>query len=112
VECKLRCVNFRRVSDPRRAFQLVFRVTVISYDRYRRTMGVIVISSGTPWCTGGNVGCTWEHLGVPKTILGAPSTSLAAREISLGPPQITVKQSGNNFILFGNAAGAPGNYSY
>jgi len=35
VEWKLRCVKFRRVSDPRRAFQPVFGVTGISDDWYR-----------------------------------------------------------------------------
>jgi len=34
VECKLRSVNFRRVSDPRRVFRQAFRVTGISDDRY------------------------------------------------------------------------------
>jgi hypothetical protein len=27
VECKLRCINFRRVSNPRRVILLAFRVT-------------------------------------------------------------------------------------
>jgi hypothetical protein len=65
-------------------------------------MGLIVISLGTLWCAGENVGCTWEHLGVRATSLGAPLTSL-------GAPGITGEQSGKNF---GNAAGAPGNRSY
>ena len=51
VERKLRCVNFRRVSDPRRAFRPAFGVTEISEDWYRRTIGVIVISLGTPRST-------------------------------------------------------------
>ena len=29
-----------------------------------------------------------------------------------GAPRITVEQSGKNNIVFGNAAGAPGNHSY
>jgi hypothetical protein len=33
VECKLRCVNFRRVLDPRRAFLLAFRVTGSAGDK-------------------------------------------------------------------------------
>jgi len=78
VECKLRCVNFRRVSDPRRAFRPAFRVTGISDDCYRSTMGVIVIVLGTPRSAGENFGCTWEHLGVPAISLGAPTTSLGA----------------------------------
>jgi len=48
MEFKLRCVNFRGVSDLRRAFLPAFRVTRISDDWYRSTMGVIVIGLGTP----------------------------------------------------------------
>jgi len=61
MECKLRCVNFRRVSDPRRAFRPTFRVTGISHDWYRSTMGVIVISLRTPRSAGENFGITWER---------------------------------------------------
>jgi len=125
VECNLRCVNFRRVSDPRRAFQPAFRVTGISDDCYRSTMGVIVIGLGTSRSARENFGCTWEHLGAPATSLGvpatslgvpvtrlsAPTTSLGAPATTLGAPQITVEQSGKT-IFFGNAAGAPGNHSY
>jgi len=35
VECKLRCVTFRRVSDPGRVFRQALTVTGISDDRYR-----------------------------------------------------------------------------
>ena len=48
MECKLRCVNFRGLSDCRRAFRLAFRVTAISDDWYRTTMRVILISLRTP----------------------------------------------------------------
>ena len=78
MECKLGYVNSRRVSDVKRAFLLTFRVTGISDDWYRSTMGVIVIDLGTPWSAGENYGCTWEHLGAPATGLGAPTTSLRA----------------------------------
>jgi len=61
VESKLRCVNFRRVSDLTRALQPAFRVTDISDDWYRSTMGVIVMSVGPPRSAGENFGCTWEH---------------------------------------------------
>jgi len=44
AECKVRSVNFRRESDPRRAFWPAFRVTGISDDWYRCTMGAVVIS--------------------------------------------------------------------
>jgi hypothetical protein len=37
VECKLRCINFRRVSDPGRAFLLGFRVTGSADDEPRST---------------------------------------------------------------------------
>ena len=133
MECKLRCVNFRRVSDPRRAFRPAFRVSGISDDWYRSTMGVIVISLGTPRSARENFGCTWERLGAPTTSLGAPTTCLGAPTTSLGAtttrlgapttclgapttslgaPRITVQQSGKNNIFFGIAAGAPGNQSY
>jgi hypothetical protein len=118
VECKLRCVNFRSISDPRRGFGPAFRVTEISDDWYRGTMRVIVISLGTPRSARENFGCTREHLeapatslGAPATSLGAPTTSLGALVASLGAPRITVEQSRKN-ISFGNAAGAPGNHSY
>ena len=58
MECKFRCVSFRGVSDTRRAFRLAFGVTGISDDWYRSSMGVIVISVGTPLSTEENFGCT------------------------------------------------------
>jgi hypothetical protein len=91
VECKLRCVNFRRVTDHRRAFLPAIRVTGITDD--------------TP-------GSTREWLEALATHLGAPATSLGALMTSLGAPRITVEQSGKNNIFFGNAAGASGNHSY
>jgi hypothetical protein len=48
VECKLRSVNFRRESDPRRAFRPAFRITVISDHWYGSTMGAVVKSLGAP----------------------------------------------------------------
>jgi hypothetical protein len=60
VECKLRRVNIRRVSNPRRVFWLAFRVTGISDDWYRSPMGVIVISLGIRRSAGENFGCTWK----------------------------------------------------
>jgi len=48
VECKVRRVNFRRESDPRRAFRPAFRVTEISDDWYGSTMGAVVIRLGAP----------------------------------------------------------------
>jgi len=122
VECEHRWVNLRRVLDPRRAFQPAFRVTEISDDRYRSTIGVIVISLGTPRNAGENVGCTWEHLGapasrlgapvtcqgapvrslgVPVTTLGAPTIYLRAPATGLGAPRITVEQSGKKASSLG-----------
>jgi len=46
AECKLRRVNFRRESDPRRAIRPAFGVTGISDDWYRSTMGAVLISLG------------------------------------------------------------------
>jgi len=119
VECKLRCVNFRRESDPRRAFRLAFRVTEISDDCCTSTMGVIVRSLGTAWSARENIRCTWEHqgvqatsLGAPMTNLGAPMTRMGAPATSLGATRITVEQSGKTDIFFGKAGGTPGNHSY
>jgi len=52
VECKLRCVNFRRVSDHRRAFRPAFRVTGIADNWHRSTMGVVAISLKSPGSAG------------------------------------------------------------
>jgi len=60
VECKLRSINLRRVSYPRRAFQRALGVAGISDDWYWSTMGVIVIGLGTCQSAGENFGCTWE----------------------------------------------------
>jgi len=72
VECILRSVNFRGVSDPRRAFQPAMRVTGISDDWYRSTMEVIVISLGIRRSAGENFRCTWEcrrtNAGVTSTL--------------------------------------------
>jgi hypothetical protein len=74
-------------------------------------MGVIVISVGTPWCAGANVGCTWEHLGAPAICLPAKTTRLGALAISLGAHGITLVQSGKIFFVW-NGAALPGYYSY
>ena len=47
MECKRRSVDFRRVSNPRRAFRPAIRDTGISDDWYRSTIGVSVICLGT-----------------------------------------------------------------
>jgi len=47
VECKLKCVNFRRVSDPRRIFLLALRVTRSAGDK--------------PGSSGDMSGCTSNH---------------------------------------------------
>jgi hypothetical protein len=133
VECKLRYVKYRRVSDSGRVFRLAFRVTGISDHWYRSTMVVIGISLGTPCSTGANFRYTWEHfrctwkhvwgtwkhleapatgLGEPMPNLGVPKRSLGALVTSLGAPQIAVELSGKNNILFGNTAGGHGNHSY
>ena len=94
MECKLRCINFRRVWNPRRTFQLAFGVTEISDDWYKCIMGVIMLSLGTPQSAGENFGCTCEHLGGPATSLGEPTTSAGVPARSLGAFQTTVEQSG------------------
>ena len=45
---KLRCVNFRGVLDPRRAFLPAFRVSGIYDDSLGSTIEVIVIGLGIP----------------------------------------------------------------
>ena len=129
MECKLRWVNFGRVSDPRRAFLPAFGVTGMSDDWYRSTRGVIVISLRTPRSAGENFECTWDHLRVPATSRGSPAPSLGAPTISLGAPTTSMGASGSasdksrstsnqckavweKQHLLGNVAGAPGNHSY
>jgi len=58
VECKLRCINFGRVLEPRRALRPALGVTGISDDWYMSAMRVIVISFGTRQSTGENIECT------------------------------------------------------
>jgi hypothetical protein len=138
VEGKFRSVNCGRVSDRRRAVRPASRVTEISADWNRSTMGVTVISLGTSRSAGENFGCTWEplraqatsqgvpatnpgapvnslgvpmrSLGAPRTRLGAPMTHLGAPATGLGAHRITVEQSGNDIV--GNAASVTGNHSY
>jgi len=111
VECKLICVDFRRVSDPRRLFWLAFSVTVIPDDWYRSAMGVIVRSLGTPRSTGENFGCTWERLGSPRTNLAA-SGSTSDKPVSpnnkSGSPN---DKSGSANNKFGRADGKSGSTS-
>jgi hypothetical protein len=80
MECKLKCINFRRVLDLRRAVLQAFRVTGNSNHCERSTMGVGVNGGdhmeapdrtlGPPGWTGDkarstkdNLGSTWEHQG-------------------------------------------------
>jgi len=53
-----------------------------------------------------------EHLGVLATSPGAATADLCVATINLGAHQITVEQFGKHIIIFGNAAGVPGNHSY
>jgi len=55
VECKLRCVNFRRVLDPRRAFLPAFRVGG-SADNNPRS------ADGKPASTFASPGWSWERM--------------------------------------------------
>ena len=126
MECKLRCFYFRRVSDFRRAFWPALGVTGISDDLYWSTIGVILIFVGIPRSAREYFGCTWEQLGAPVTNLevlptspeapmanlGALIISLGVLVTSLGALRTTVEQSGKHIIIFGNAAGVPGNHTY
>jgi len=95
VECKLRCVNFRGVSDPRRAFMLAFRVTEICDDCYRCTMGVSLIGLETPWSARENFGCTWEHLGGLETSVEVPTTNQRAPGSARDKPGSAGAKSGS-----------------
>ena len=113
MEGKLRCVNFRRVIDHRKAFRPVVGITVISDNWYRSTTEVIVTSWTTPRSTGENVGCTREHMEVPAqslvslvTTIGELTTSLD----TLGSTSNHCKADCENDIFFRNIAHAPGNH--
>jgi hypothetical protein len=54
----------------------------------------------------------WDHLCGPATSQGALANRMGAPRTNLRACRITVEQSRNNTILFGNNAGAPGNDSY
>ena len=79
MECKHGLVNLRRVSDPRSAFLPAFRVTGISDNWYKSTMGVIEIGLKRAWSAEQTCGRTWEDL-------GALATSRGVRVKSLGAP--------------------------
>jgi len=102
MECNPSCVNFRRVSYPRRAFRPAFRVTGISDNSYWSTMGVIVTSMGTPMSARENYGGTWKYLEAAATSLAALTTRLGAPARCLGAPQLTIEQSGKK-IFFRNS---------
>jgi hypothetical protein len=122
VECKLRCVNFRRVLDSRRAFRPAFRVPGISDDCYRSDCDrfgntserrrELCVHLGAPGSTGNKSGSaddkpegTWERRLQAWEHLEGPATSL-------GAPRITVEQSRKNNFFLGNAADSPRNHRY
>jgi len=77
VECKLRRVNFKRVSDPRRAFRPAFRVTWFSDVRYRSNWdqwGPGQEHDGSDWGRFGSMlehqSELWVHLGVSPNQCG------------------------------------------
>jgi len=111
VECKLRCINFRGVSDHGRAFWPAFRVTAISDDWFRSTMGVIVISLRTPRSTGENFACTLKHLGAQATSLGALTTSLGALTRSLGALMTSLGAPTTSLGAPGSTSNKPGSTS-
>jgi hypothetical protein len=94
VECKLTYVNFRRVLDHRREFQLSFEVTGISDDWYRSIMGVCAMRCRTPQRPRENIRCTWEHLGMQATSVWAPTTIQRGPVKCLRAPWITAEHSG------------------
>jgi len=75
VECKLRSVNFRRVSDPWRVFRPAFRVTGICDDSYRSNWDLWWRVHEYDWSDFDKFGSTsesrrglWVHLGVSPQI--------------------------------------------
>jgi hypothetical protein len=77
VECKLRSINFRRVSDPRRVFRQALRVTGISDDRNRSNWDLWWLIQEYVGSDCDNFGSTSEgqiellvHLGVSPNQLG------------------------------------------
>jgi hypothetical protein len=88
------------------------KVTGISDDYYRWTMGVIVIGLGTPRSAGEKFGCIWKLLGAPVRSLEVPMTDLGAPGQGLGAPRITIAQSGKHNIFFDKMASANRNHSY
>jgi hypothetical protein len=83
-------------------------------------------TSAKPGSADDKPGITWEHVGAMVTSirvlattlkvlaksLGTPTTTLGRLMICLRVPRITVQQSADTNILFGNISGAPGNHSY
>jgi hypothetical protein len=109
MECKLRCINCKRASEPSRAFRLAFGVTGISDDWYISTIGVIVIDLRTPQSARENVLSTWNQLGapatslgVPTTSLGGPTTSLRALMTALGAPTTSLGAPGSTSDTLGS----------
>ena len=113
MECKLQWVNFRKVSDPRRAFQPDFKVTGVSDNWYISTLGVIVIGLGTPRSAAENIECTLKYLVAPATGRGALATSLGASGTAINKPGSTsdyYRPVWESDFFFGNIAGTFGNH--
>jgi len=107
VECKLRCVNFRRVSDDRSTFRLAFRLTGISDDWYRSTIGVIAISCRISWSAGENFVCIWEHLDAPESAGDKPGSA----DYIPGSAEELPRRAGDKPRCAGNKSGSTSNYS-
>ena len=83
MECKLRCVNFRRVSDPWRAFLPAFRVTGSTGnkpDSADNKPGSIWERRGQTWDHRREV---WEHLKSQQSSMGKTTSASATRQVSL-----------------------------
>ena len=76
MECKLRCINFRRVSDPRRAFLPAFRVTGSANDK----PGSAWERQRQTWERRRHV---WEHLESQWSSLGKTTSSLGTLLVRL-----------------------------
>jgi len=95
VECKLRCINFRRVSNARRALLLALRVTGISDYRYRSTKREKMIDLGIPQSAGEHFGSFYQHLQGPTASPRVQTTNPGVLTTSLQGPRSPGDMSAN-----------------
>ena len=93
VECKYRCVNFRRVSDPRRAFLLACKETRSVCNK----LGSVDNKPGNTWerwrQTWGRRQQVWEHLESQQRSPGKITSSLARMQVRLNMISTTYRST-------------------